>query len=1081
MSKLLKPYLKKIAIALLFTCMFIAEGIAQKAAPTIIQTIETALEQYDLETSKEKLEEAFATLPYSSNPDLHSTLLVLQSKWHFAKGNYAVALSTIEEASTIVTENRSIEHFIKVQDWKARCFIEWQELEKADTILTEALKLYQESNLKNPPLYNSLQYHLGLLKISQHQYTIADSIFTKLLENPVFQKEQYLIYYQVQYQLAESKLEQEQFDIADSLLIVVRSEMEHNFGKKHFLMPNVWNHIGRVTDKKGQHKVAADAYQKALNIAAERQGLTHPIYGKILYNFGNSYLDVGNYEQAEAKLLQAKNIYYNTFKATPRYAFMIAGLEELYRKLGQTDKELAYSIEQKNIFKQNARLIDYARVINNLSYIYQDQGQIDTANYLLKNAIEDLVKAKKTTTGLYALLLMNYAGLNIDLGNYAVSEKHFEEAQQLLATIYGTTHPWYAAVINNLAFLYETTGKYAKAKILYLETEEIDRTTLGEKHPYYTHTQYKLANINRLTKDSLTALQHFQIANNGQINLIYNYYSGFDEATRLDYLKKTEEQFHRFFSFAFDQQQAGNNINKEVQNINLAIKNLALDFSANNQELANEIVDTSIASVYAQYLEVKKSLSKNYILSTEELAVADIDIKSLEEQAEFLEKELVRNEVLSQSRLSNQKRLAYDDLHAVMKKDEAVIDILHFPYYLPERKTDSTYYVAIFNRTTLDEPKMVFLGEEKELLKMLRPRIRRNGGNYIANQQIAKDLYEQIWQPLEPYLKDVHTIAISPSGLLHKLAFGALPYAAGQYLTDKYRFTYHGNLRAKINAIETASLNKSIALMGGANFDLDSLQLTALAQQLSKEPIADSALPSQDLASTSISLPADTSLRAGIVFNYLPGTKAEVQQIAQQFKTNEWQVQALVGNALIEENFKNQSGKAAPSVLHIATHGYFFGPLKKGKKVPDNARGRIMSAKNPLLRSGLALSGANYAWKLGKQIPNLEDGILTAYEIANQNLGNTDLVVLSACETGRGDVVNGEGVFGLQRAFKMAGAKKLITSLWKVPDQQTTELMVLFYKYYLATSDAAAALHQAQQAMQKKYPPFYWASFVLIE
>ena len=470
-------------------------------------------------------------------------------------------------------------------------------------------------------------------------------------------------------------------------------------------------------------------------------------------------------------------------------------------------------------------------------------------------------------------------------------------------------------------------------------------------------------------------------------------------------------------------------------------------------------------------------MAQTYIQSPEEQAAAGTDLSALEEQAELLEKELVRSEAIATSKITEQKRTAFEEFKANIQADEAVIDFIRFPYYLPDRKTDSIYYCALINRSDFEQPQMIWLGEEQRLKRLLRSNVRLNGGNYVENQRIGQDLYEQIWQPITPYLADVKKIGISATGLLHKVSFAALPVDDKQLL-DHYNFTYYGNLRAYGQSPTINNAQQSIGLFGGANFSLDSAQLTQIAEQHQHGGKIGNTL-SFPIPSNSSNASDSSNTRSAVVFNYLQGTQREVANIAHQLQAKNWQAQTFVNNAALEENFKALTGQKAPAVLHIATHGYFYAPLKEGRKVPDNGRGRIMAAKNPLLRSGLALSGANYTWRLGKSIPNLEDGILTAYEIANQNLGNTNLVVLSACETGLGDVVNGEGVFGLQRAFKMAGVKNMLISLWKVPDLQTQELMTIFYQYYLQSNDASAALYQAQLAMSKKYRPFYWAGFIL--
>jgi CHAT domain-containing protein len=165
----------------------------------------------------------------------------------------------------------------------------------------------------------------------------------------------------------------------------------------------------------------------------------------------------------------------------------------------------------------------------------------------------------------------------------------------------------------------------------------------------------------------------------------------------------------------------------------------------------------------------------------------------------------------------------------------------------------------------------------------------------------------------------------------------------------------------------------------------------------------------------------------------------------------------------------------------VATHGFFF-PDPQGEQASNEKTFKV--SENPMIRSGLVLAGGNHSWKTGKPLrPGLEDGILTAYEISQMNLSNTELAVLSACETGLGDLVGNEGVYGLQRAFKIAGAKYLIMSLWQVPDRPTQVFMTTFYKHWLTDGmEVPEAFRTTQSEMQTKYgEAFKWAGFVLVE
>lgn len=1048
----------------------------QSVFSATIEKAEVALELFNMKEAEALLKNDLR--PTSLSQRLDS--LLITSKYQFALGNYQESKKIIDYTQQVVSKQVSPQLQFKMLTWQGRVYIEWMDLNTAKEILQKAELNAKQFNLISSPTYYQWQYYWGLLQIENKNYQLADSTLNVLLATTDLKAQSDILFYKVNLRLGESKGEQELFSEADSILAIVDSVIIQEKGNSSFVRVSSLNHIARILEETQQYEEAGNTYQTAMSLALENGISTnHPIYGRLRSNYGGLETKVGNYTKAEEALLKAEAVFQHVYGYSPRYAFMLGDLSELYNRLGDTEKELFYVSKQKDIYINADRYSDYVIAVNNLSSSYQDLKKYDKAEELYREGIKILKEQDKIETNLYPILLLNYATLKTDMGAYEPAQELLEESISRLTKVYGTTHPYYASAVINLAYLYKLTEDYPKAKTYYLETERLDRLTLGKRHPYYIGTTYALANINELTKETKSAQQYYQQANTGQINLIYNYYSGFDEAIRLSYLAETERDFHKFLSFAWRHHQEIPNLSKEAQNLNLAVKNLALEFSAQKQIQANEIQDSSLLQTYQQWTATKKQLSKSYIQTPEEQQQSEINIDELENKAELLEKELVRNKVLAMEDLAEQHRPTYDEIKNKLATNEAAIDFLRFPYYTPERKTDSVYYCALVNRSTFEQPQLVFLGEEKELKRLLRANVRLNGGNYVENKKIATQLYQKIWQPLEAHLKGVKQIAISVSGLLHKVSFATLASNDRPPLIKQYNFTYYDNLKY-INQTTTPSFdsNQSITLLGAANFDLDSIQLVALAKQQTT-PTLDNRIELPTLEEYIEEEEEAVATRSGVVFNYLPATKKEIKDITQQFQSKKWQVNAYTELEAVEERFKSLEGQLAPSILHIATHGYFFEALKEGRKVPNNARGRIMAAENPLLRSGLAFSGANYAWKKGKTIPNLEDGILTAYEIANQNLSKTHLVVLSACETGRGDVVSGEGVFGLQRAFKMAGVDNMLISLWKVPDQQTQELMAAFYKYYLDSNDAANALHQAQLELSKQYRSFYWGGFIL--
>lgn len=1029
--------------------------------------ITTVIDNYDLEKAEKLLEKKYQACTDWEKPDEKCvTYQFLKARLAQAKSNYQLADTLFRQVDIALDKT----NFWSVA-WQNRNYhvlnkIYQKEYEQADTLLQHPPNVVKYIPSKDKRrLYNQ-----ALIMIDRGEYAIADSLLYATLFLKRASEPPAILPIQTLYRLGECQMLQEEFVEADSLFRLALQLIELDFSENLIEKSIIYNLQGRLLEEQNKLTVALEKYNQSVAIAKEILSKQHYFYGRSLGNRGKVFLKMGKLAAAETDLLNAFQIYKNTFGEAPPLVFIADGLQDLYKKLGQQDKALKYALLQKEIYLNANQLLDYARIANNLAYAYKNQDNYEEAITLVTEAISKLEFAEKTENKFYALLHMNLASMNSDLKNYDAAEVSFIVAKNQLKALYGDLHSWYAATINNLATLYERTGNYLNAKDLYFETQRIDSTTLGIKHPYYIHTLYKLANIHALTNEPTTAFDFYKKANTGQIDLIYNYYSGFDEQTRLDYLQKTEKFFARFYSFGLDHYAEIPALAMEMQRVSLATKNLALDFSINNQNLANSLPDTAMVAMYQRFLVVKKQLAKAYIQSEKQLEKSGVSLVTLESEAELLEKQLIRSKALTANQLGDHERPNLEQLKSNLPADAGTIDFLRFNYLPANRNTDSIFYVALVNFTRL-----VPLGEEQKLRRMLRANVRRGGSNYVEKQRIGYDLYQQIWQPVEPFLKNKTTVNITASGYLHKVAFAALPTNAtgSETLLQQHQFTYLGNLKdLQVADNELVSESKAIVLFGGIQYDLDT---TFLRQNESIKNDTNIVFDNKK-ANSNLVLTAD-STRSGVVFNYLPGTEQEVQRIARSFNKNDWTTQILKGENATEEYFKKLT---SANVLHLATHGYFFSLSNTTNTEPTNARGRIQAAKNPLIRSGLALADANYAWKTGKSIAEKEDGILTAYEIANCQLQQTNLVVLSACETALGDVRTTEGVFGLQRAFKTAGVEELVISLWKVPDAQTSELMVLFYDFYLKNGDAAVALHKAQLEMAKRYSAYYWAGFVLL-
>jgi len=397
-------------------------------------------------------------------------------------------------------------------------------------------------------------------------------------------------------------------------------------------------------------------------------------------------------------------------------------------------------------------------------------------------------------------------------------------------------------------------------------------------------------------------------------------------------------------------------------------------------------------------------------------------------------------------------------------------------------------YAAILLKQDDIHPTIIPLFEGMQLDSVLQ-RGRGSDINFIndlysrvKDDQLSKgkgqQLYDLIWKPLEKYLESIQTVYYSPSGRLHQLAFAAIPYGETEFLSDRYGL-HQLSSTVQVTIEHKESPIQNMVLFGGIEYDADLDKMQGAADQY-KQSIERPPLQPGN--------PAGKENNRSGSWMYLDGTLTEVEKIKKLAEDKGIISVIITGNNAIEESIKNLSGNSSPEAIHIATHGFFFPDVKKDfDKISSIATEESASqvfklSDNPLMRSGLAFAGANHTWTGEEITSDLDDGILTAYEVSNMYLPNTELIVLSACETGLGEIKGSEGVYGLQRSFRVAGADYLLMSLWQIPDYQTSELMNHFYTEWFSGKSIRESLKLAQDFMKNKYPlqPYMWAAFVLV-
>lgn len=430
-------------------------------------------------------------------------------------------------------------------------------------------------------------------------------------------------------------------------------------------------------------------------------------------------------------------------------------------------------------------------------------------------------------------------------------------------------------------------------------------------------------------------------------------------------------------------------------------------------------------------------------------------------EIETIDKYLTRK-YSAYANFTNSNEVTWDKIRDCLSENDMALEFYNIPkatWHEDGKDLEGEYqYCAVIIKKEYEQPRIIPLCTEGRLKSIPRE-------DYYETDSI----YNLIWKPLEDELKGIHNIYFSADRDLHKIGIEYAPLPGDGIIGDRYTF-YRVSSTRVLAENRNKSSKETAVLYGGLRYDLGKDELIAESRSGNYHP-----------ASVSRAFTND-NLRYGV--KYLPGTLKEVEAISHKFSGNPHLITGISGT---EESFKSLTGSAI-DIIHLATHGFFWSEEDAQKRnyvtFLNLVNRTAQSAEdNALMRSGLFFSGANIGLK-GEELPDdVEDGVLTALELSNMNLGHVDMVVMSACESGLGET-SGEGVFGLQRGFKLAGANTLLMSLWKVDDTATQKLMIEFYKHYLSGKSKQMSLHLAQESLRKSSEysdPQYWAAFILLD
>ncbi len=831
-------------------------------------------------------------------------------------------------------------------------------------------------------------------------------------------------------QILEAYGENNLFDIVE----VITSTNSLDLLEKYGLAKTVMN-MAILHHSQGQFTVARTYYEQTKKLITEEISPNSQSMAAVQNNLAVLYKDLGLYTEAEKAMADCLRLMkLNGFDDQMEYAVALNNEGILRFELGRNEQAVS-SLNRSIALAAdhiNEKGTDFTKLKINLAVIYQNQKKYTEAETIYKELLTLKEKRFGKSSPDYAEIQNQLASLYMELGRTDEVETLLLSAVDIYKQKLEEDHPAYAATLRNLGKYYYFSDQYDKATSTFADVIGIYERNFGDNHPEYLGTLENIA-ITQWKKGEIDrADSTFEALLAKHLELLERYFGAMSENEKGKYWDKVRPSFLAFYNFAAENSSKRPALATRMYEAHLATKGILLSSSVKLRQNILNSGDQTLIDTYLSWTGVKESLASYYSLSKDELKEQKINLDSLESSANGLEREL--NQLSADFSDANKlPAVTLKEVATKLKPGEMAVEIITYPSF-EKSFTDNNKYSFALIKNGATSPELITLSNGKDL----ETRYAKAYRNMVTLKVEDEITYEQFWKPLAAKVAGSKKLYMSLDGVYNQINVITLKAADGTYVKDKHEIILLNSTRQLAQNAAAKSSSKTTVLVGFPDYGAKS--------QLSP----------------------------------LPGTQKEVQAISALAKTAGSTTDVYMQAQATEEALKNKIKD--PRILHIATHGFFLQDVtgSEGDKVLGV---EISKAKeNPLLRSGLFLAGANETGNLeGTEVNSADNGILTAYEVLNLNLGQTDMVILSACETGLGEVKGGEGVYGLQRAFQVAGASSIIMSLWKVNDEATQELMVTFYKEFLKSGDKQMAFAKAQNTLRTKYAqPYYWGAFVMM-
>jgi CHAT domain-containing protein/Tfp pilus assembly protein PilF len=908
---------------------------------------------------------------------------------------------------------------------------------------------------------------------------------------------------------------------AEPLLQRTLAIREASLGKQHPEVAKSLHNIANIYTQQGLYSRAQALYERALAIQEEALGKQHPDIVFSLKNLASLYIYQGLYSRAEPLYERALAIQEEAFgKQYPDRAQTLSHLAVLYTHQGLYNRaeplyERAIALQEAAFGKHH---MEVANSLNNLAILYDAQGLYSRAEPLYERALSIQEAAFGKQHPEVAEPLNNLATLYLQQGLYSRAEPLFKRALAIWEAALGKQHPRVAQVLSNLAALYTKQGLYSGAEPLFERALAIQEAALGKQHPDIAESLNNLAVLymkqglhsraeplferaltiseaafgkqHPLVADSLEGLARLRLAQNQRaqaVSLLSRAFSISEQRLRQEGLDFSESRLSSFlqllrseedFVYALLREHPGDaRIRRLALSSVLLRKGRSVEETANTSRAISLSLGDEDRNTFEQLRGLRTQLATLSHQGPGSLSLADYQqrLKSLVEQGDALETQLARRSAALRALTARPGPAEIvERVAATLPKDSALVEFVAYedrpvvpkagiPEAQVPRELRYLALVLLPNATI----RTVDLGPAAAIDQAATTFRDALASSDVAWQGPAQALHSLAFSPLRPLLGNVRRLFLAPDGQLNLVPFAALHDGKG-LLVDTFHFTYLTSGKDLLPRPQDIPPSRAVVVLADPDFGASPSKAPGPQQ-----PPSSLALRSPSTERFFTSLRADLAKRRWVP---LPGTRQEADAIHQLLP----QAQLYLGSEASKQRLLTLS---APGVLHIATHGFFL----EDSATPAASRAVVHSGTlsgapstqqlpDPLLRSGLVLSGAAAG---GPEAP--DSSLVTALELAGLSLWGTELVVLSACETGRGDVKLGQGVYGLRRAFLSAGAETVVSSLWKVNDDTTRQLMQSYYRHLLAGKPRVSALREAMLELRQVHPhPYAWAPFIAL-